>query len=268
MKAMDTPAVTERKGTRRPVWRRWLPLILLIGLMGLVIFNGWHRLLSLETVAKAHDQYQTYITAHFGLSIVGYIAVYTTAVALSVPGALWLTFAGGSMFGWVAGGAAAVAGATIGASIVFGIARTAIGEALVARLGVHVAKLQAGFRENAFSYMLALRLVPAFPFFVVNLVPAILGVPFRTYLMATFLGIMPATFAFASIGAGLDSVIASARAAQAICIAMKTATECPLAIQLRTLVTTEMKIALVLLAILALIPIAVKKWRQRHAGQH
>ena len=267
MKAPGPPAEPPVVAVPRPVWRRFVPLALLACLVVAVYLTGWHRTLSLDTVAMVHDTYQAVIAQHWWLTLLGYVGFYAAAVALMLPGALWLTFAGGSMFGWLAGGAAAVAGATTGASIVFWIARTAASEVLIARCGSYMARAQAGFRENALSYMMFLRLVPAFPFFIVNLVPAILGIPFRTYLTGTFFGIMPATFAFASIGAGFDSVVAAAKAEQAACLATKTVAECPLAIHLKTLVTIEMKIAFVLLPIVALIPIVVKKWRRRHARQ-
>ena len=112
--------------------------------------------------------------------------------------------------------------------------------------------------------MLFLRLVPVFPFFVVNIVPAILGVPFRTYLLGTFFGIMPASFAYSSAGAGLDSAINAARAAQADCLTLATRAECPLTLKLANLLTPDLKIAFALLSVLALIPAAVNLWRQRH----
>ena len=147
--------------------------------------------------------------------------VYAITVALSMPGGLVLTVAGGLLFGWLVGGLAAVVGATTGATIVFLVARTALGEALSERAGPWLAKLREGFKEEALSYMLFLRLVPAFPFWFVNIAPAMLGVPLRTYVIGTFFGIIPATFAFASAGAGLDSVIMAAKAEHAACVARK-----------------------------------------------
>ena len=109
--------------------------------------------------------------------------------------------------------------ATIGATMVFLIARTALGETLSARAGPWLAKLSDGFKEDALSYLLFLRLVPAFPFWFVNIAPAVLGVPLKTYVIGTFFGIIPATFAFASAGAGLDSVVVAAKPEYAACVA-------------------------------------------------
>ena len=108
--------------------------------------------------------------------------------------------------------------------------------------------------------------MPAFPFWFVNIAPAILGVPLKTYVVATFFGIIPATFAFAAAGAGLDSVIMAAKAEYARCVARKGAEACKLTIHASSLVTKELVLALVLLGLVALIPVAFKKWRSRHAA--
>ncbi len=134
--------------------------------------------------------------------------------------------------------------ATAGATIVFLIARTAVGETFSARAGPWLAKLSDGFKEEALSYMLFLRLVPAFPFWFVNIAPAVLGVPFRTYVIGTFLGIIPATFAFASAGAGLDSVVMAAKNEHAACVALKGADACKLKIHASSLLTKELILAL------------------------
>ena len=162
------------------------------------------------------------------LSVLVYIAFYVCVVALSLPGAFILTATAGLLFGWLLGGLVAVVGATLGATVLFLVARSALGEGLTARAGPWLAKLRAGFKEDALSYLLFLRLVPAFPFWFVNIAPAILGVPLKTYVVATFFGIIPATFAFAAAGAGLDSVIMAAKAEYAECVALKVAEACKL----------------------------------------
>ncbi len=244
--------------------RRWLPLLLLTILMLAVYLTGAHKLLSLEAVIDARDRFKSVIDARPVFALTAFIATYGTLVSLSLPGASVCTLAGGLMFGWLAGGLAAVVAATIGASVVFTIARSAFGETLAKKAGPAVARLQAGFRENALSYLLFLRLVPAFPFFVVNIVPALVGIPFRTYLIGTFFGILPGTLAFASIGAGLDSVVDGAKIAQATCRTITPTAACPLQIELHNLITHEVKIAFVLLGLLALIPVVLKSWRRRH----
>ena len=246
--------------------RRWLPLIVLAGLMGLVFATGLHKQLTLENIAANRDSLQATISQHKVLSLLAYVAIYAAAVAMSLPGALFLTLTGGLLFGWLTGGLAAVTGATIGATIIFLIARTAFGETLAKKAGPALVKLQDGFKENALSYLLFLRLVPAFPFFLVNLAPALLGVPLSTYLIGTFFGIIPGTMAFASAGAGLDGVIASAKSEFEACVAAKGAGACELAINLSNLINRETKIAFILLGVVALIPVAYKKWSNRHAS--
>ncbi len=263
---MPAPETTPVKAAAGPAahLRRWLPLVLLAILMLTVYLTGAHKLLSLEAVIDARDRFKSVIDARPVFALAAFIATYGTLVSLSLPGASVCTLAGGLMFGWLAGGLAAVVAATIGASVVFSIARSAFGETLAQQAGPAVARMQAGFRENALSYLLFLRLVPAFPFFIVNIVPALVGIPFRTYVIGTFFGILPGTLAFASIGAGLDSVVEGAKAAQTACRAATPAGACPLQIELANLITHEVKIAFVLLGLLALIPVVLKSWRRRH----
>ena len=128
-----------------------------------------------------------------------------------------------------------------------------------------LAKLRKGFADDARS-SLFLRLVPAFPFWFVNIAPAILGVPLKTYVIGTFFGIIPATFAFASAGAGLDSVVMAAKVEYATCMAQKGTDACQLTIHASSLVTRELILSLVLLGLLALIPVAVRRWRNSHAA--
>jgi uncharacterized membrane protein YdjX (TVP38/TMEM64 family) len=246
-------------------WRRLLPLLVLGAVMALVFSMGWHRYLTLESIAANRDALQAAITEHWLLAILGYVALYGVVVALSLPGASVMTLSGGLLFGWFFGGLAAIVGATIGATGIFLIARTAAGETLRAKAGPWIAKLQDGFKEDAMSYLLFLRLVPAFPFWLINLAPALLGVPLSTYVIATFIGIIPGTFAFASVGAGLDSVIAAAKADYAACVVGKGAAACKLTINAGSLVTKELLLAFAALGVTALIPVALKKWRSTRA---
>jgi uncharacterized membrane protein YdjX (TVP38/TMEM64 family) len=251
-------------GASKPAWQRYLPLVILAVVLAIVVANGWHKALTLENVAHLRERFQGFISAHMVVALLAYIAAYATAVALSVPGALILTLSGGLMFGWFAGGLAAVVGASIGAVLLFLIARSAFGETLRAKAGPSINGLVDGFQKDALSYLLFLRLVPAVPFFVVNIAAALLGVPLRTYVIGTVFGILPATFAFASIGAGLDSVIAKAKADQVACLAARAAAQCPFELSAKSLVTKEILIALTLLGIVALIPVAYKRWSRRH----
>src|SRR5207244_446397 len=191
-------------------------------------------------------------------ALAAYMALYIAAVALSIPVGVFLTVTGGVLFGALLGGVAAVVSATIGAICIFLIARSAIGEYLVRRAGSVAERLAEGFRADAFSYLLFLRLVPIFPFWMVNLVPALAGVRLATFAAATALGIIPATFVFAFVGAGLDSVIAAQQAAYRSCLAAARS-DCRLEFHVNAALTPELIGALTALGVLALVPVLVKR---------
>jgi uncharacterized membrane protein YdjX (TVP38/TMEM64 family) len=262
--SMVTPAVASKPG--RPSWLRFVPLAVLAVAIAGMFATGLHKHLTLENVVSVRDRFQSFIVEHKALAVLAYIATYTVAVAISVPGSALLTLTGGLMFGWLLGGVSAAIAASIGAILVFLIARSAFGEGLAAKAGPIVAQCREGFKANAMNYLLFLRLVPAFPFFLVNLAAAVLGVPLRTYVIGTLIGILPATFAIASVGAGLDSVVVAAKADYAACIAAKGANTCHLTINAGSLLTTELKIAFVLLGVVALLPVAYRKWGERIAS--
>jgi uncharacterized membrane protein YdjX (TVP38/TMEM64 family) len=138
-----------------------------------------------------------------------FMAIYVAAVALSLPGAVWLSIAGGFLFGPVLGTAFNVVAATIGATIVFLLARYVVGDVLRARAGPALQAMEQGFRANALSYLLVLRFVPLFPFFLVNLVPAFLGVPLAIFVVGTFFGIIPGALVYTLVGAGLGDALAA-----------------------------------------------------------
>jgi uncharacterized membrane protein YdjX (TVP38/TMEM64 family) len=163
--------------------KRWAPLAVLIIIMALVFGMGWHRLLSFEFIGRNYAGLRGFIDSNLEAALGLYMLVYVAVVALSLPGGLVMTLAGGLLFGWKIGAPATVIAATAGATLLFLIAKTSLGEALSARAGPWLVRLQDGFRENALSYMLFLRLVPVFPFFIVNLAPALLGVPRRMLCM-------------------------------------------------------------------------------------
>ncbi|MEO1544550.1 MAG: TVP38/TMEM64 family protein [Pseudomonadota bacterium] len=246
--------------------RKWAPLIGIGALMALAFSMGWHKYLTLETIGQNYDYLQATIRQNLALTLLAYMALYIVVVALSLPGALALTIAGGLLFGWQIGGPATIVAATIGATIIFLIAKTSLGETLAAKAGGAVEKLREGFQENALSYLLFLRLVPAFPFFVVNLAPAILGVPLRTYVIGTFLGIIPGTMAFSFAASQFGSVIEETNTEHAACASAKGEAACPYVIDASTLVSKEILLAFAAIGIVALIPVIVKKWSARNAN--
>jgi uncharacterized membrane protein YdjX (TVP38/TMEM64 family) len=175
-----------------------------------------------------------------------------------------LTLAGGFLFGWFWGGLASMVAATAGAIIVFLVARSALGELLAARAGPWLERLRQGFQEDAFNYLLFLRLVPIFPFWLVNLAPPLLGVSLSTYVLATAIGIIPGSFAYSIAGQGLDSLIVAQQAAHQSCLAKKGPDAeklCPFVLEPRALLTPGLIAGFAALGIVALIPIAVKRFR-------
>src|SRR5471030_2459530 len=170
--------------------RRLLPLAVLVAVLVAAFALRLDRYLSFEQLA-AHREWLLAEVARLGLlAPVLYALIYAAATGLSIPGASLLTLTAGFLFGTLAGTAIVVVGATLGAIIIFLVARTAFGDVLRARAGPFIRKLEDGFRANALSYLLVLRLIPIFPFWLVNLVPAFLGVALWTFILGTFLGII------------------------------------------------------------------------------
>lgn len=186
--------------------RRFLPLALIgAGAVALYVFGRDY--LSYEALRDNREALTAWRDANYALAAVVYMAIYAGAVALSFPGGLALTLAGGFLFGALFGGLFAITGATVGAVAIFLVAKHGLGGGLLRdRAEGWIAKAEKGFRENEASWLLIMRLVPAVPFFAANLVPAFLGASTRTYVWTTFFGIMPGGFVYASVGAGLGEL--------------------------------------------------------------
>lgn len=245
--------------------RRLLLLALFAGLTAVSIYFVGRGGLSLEELVRHRAAIDAFVTAHDIVAVLLFVAVYVVAVALSVPGATFLTISGGFLFGLVPGAVAAVTGATIGATIIFLVARTALGEPLLKRAGPRAARLAASFRDDAFSYLLFLRLVPAFPFFLVNLVPAFAGVGLVPFIVATAIGVIPGSVVFSLAGTGLDSVIAAQKTAYDACLA-NGAPDCQLIFDAKDVLTPQLIGALVGLGLLALVPVVVRRVRRPAHG--
>lgn len=243
-------------------FRRLLPLAAVVSLMAIVYAMGWYHALSLENLIRHRAAIDAFVVAHGLAAIFTYMAIYIAAVSLSLPAASILTMMGGILFGPVAGALSAVVAATIGATAIFFIARSAVGEDLARRAGPAIARLADGFRADAFSYVLFLRLVPIAPFGLVNLAAALLGVPIRRFAAATAIGIIPGAFAYAFIGAGLDSALAAEQKSYDACLAAGVA-PCRLHFDPMAALTPELIAALVALGVLALLPVAVRHLRAR-----
>src|SRR5262249_3411880 len=156
-------------------------LAVLAAVSVLIVVAGWHRQLSFETVARHYEALRDFISAHQVPAVAAYVALYIAAVALSLPVGFYLTLVGGILFGRLVGGGAALVGAPGGGIVICWLARSAVAEHLVRRAGPLAQKLAHGFRADAFSYLRFLRLLPIFPFWLVNLVAALCGVRLATF---------------------------------------------------------------------------------------
>ena len=222
--------------------RRFLPLAVLLLAIVAVFGLGLDDYISFEQLERNRTQLLDFVDRHPLLAPLAFMLIYAAVIALSIPGGAILTMAGGFLFGVVAATCYVVIAATLGATVVFLIARTALGDALRHKAGPAMRRMEAGFRENALSYLLFLRLIPVFPFWLVNLVPAFLGVPLTTYVVATLVGIIPGSLVYASVGNGLGAVF-EAGGTPDLAIIFK----------------PEIMLPIVGLALLAILPVAYKK---------
>jgi uncharacterized membrane protein YdjX (TVP38/TMEM64 family) len=223
---------------------------------------GWHRYLSLDVLIRERAAIDAFLALHPAWAVAAYLVVYAAVVGFGLPGGALLSIAGGLFFGAIAGGVVGLVGATAGATVIFLITRTAFGAGIARGAGPLAARLSAGFRRDAFHYLLVLRLIPLFPFYLVNLVPALCNISLRTYLAATFLGMVPATFAFATLGAGFDDALRAKGRAYDVCRLIDPST-CSLRFDYAMLMTPRLLIALTMLAAITLLPIIVRKVRAR-----
>lgn len=206
-----TDTQTSKKPSK-PIWIKLWPIYVILLGFAFAISQGWHTYLSPTSLGENAVYLNTLVQENFILVLLAFIAIYVAATVFMVPASA-LTIGGGFLFGLAVGAPATIVGATIGACLLFLAAKTSIGETLKSVAGPFVGKMEAGFNENALSYLFTLRLIPIFPFAVVNIAPAILGAKFRDFFISTALGIIPGTIAYTWIGAGLRGTLLDAAAA-------------------------------------------------------
>ncbi|MCI4664961.1 MAG: TVP38/TMEM64 family protein [Neomegalonema sp.] len=242
----DAKAQSQNK--QKKTWLRWAPLILLAG-AALFAYSRWGHYLSFEALADNRDALIAWRDANYMLAALVYMSAYMLVVAFSIPGALWMTLAGGFLFGVWPGAPMIIVAATLGALVVFLVARGSFGAAFRERAGPWMQRFERGFAEDAASYLLIMRLTPIAPFFVVNVAPALLGVPTRTYLWTTLVGIAPATIVYSWVGSGLGAAL-SADAIAAGDVA-------------GVIFRPEILGPILGLAVLAALPIVIKRFRRK-----
>jgi len=242
----ESPALAAENPKQSFSFTRLLPLLVIVLAVVGVFATGLDDYLSFETLREHRHWLLNWYAANQMLAVVSFVAIYALIVTLSLPGAVWMSLAAGFLFGTVAATIWVVTAATLGALGIFLIARYALADYFHAKAGDAGRKMEAGFRENALSYLLFLRLVPLFPFWLVNLVPALLGVPARTFLIGTFFGIIPGSAVFCSVGAGLGAVFEQGKTPD-----------------LGIIFSPEILFPILGLAVLSLVPIVYKKTKGR-----
>ncbi|MFN4099597.1 MAG: TVP38/TMEM64 family protein [Pararhodobacter sp.] len=226
--------------------RRWLPLALILAgaVLGIVFLRDW---LSFQALAEHRETLLAWRDANPLTAPALFILAYVLVVAFSIPGAIWVTLTGGFLFGLFPGALYNVTGSTLGAVALFLAVRAGLGERLQARIDAsdgRVKRISDGIRENEVPMLLSMRLIPALPFFVANLIPAFLGVGVWRFAWTTFVGIIPGGLIYTSVGAGLGEVFARG--------------EQP---DLGIIFTPSVLLPLLGLAALSLLPIVLKRFR-------
>ena len=219
-----------------------LALVFAAALVAFFALDG-QRYLSLDTIKSNRDALLAYTQAHHAQAVVAAFVVFVAATALSLPGGLVLSLTYGFLFGRWTGTFIVVFAATIGATLLFLAARYVVADFARRRLGALGERINAGFTKHGFSYMLFLRIVP-FPFFLVNLAPALTSLPLRTFVLATFIGVIPGAFVFVNLGETLGRIDS-----------------------VQDLVSWETFGALALLGLLALVPISVRRLSSRRVRE-
>jgi len=226
--------------------RRFLPLLVVVVVLVVFFALDLQRFLTWRALAE-NRAWLLEVVGRLGvLAPLAFIAVYAALAAVSVPIGAVLTLAGGFLFGPWLGGLCSLIAATVGGSTIFVIASSSIGEVLRRRAGPSLHKVEAGFRENAASYLFILRIVPLFPFWFVNLVPAFFGMRLRTFAIVSFIGMAPGSFVYSSLGEGAGALIERG--------------ETP---DLHVIFQPRVLLPLIALAILSLVPVVYKRVKAR-----
>lgn len=217
---------------------RWLiPTLMIILVTGLWL-SGALDIFNFDNLKVHRHQILQFVSEHEVWSVLAFVLLYALSTALSLPIATVLTLMGGFLFGGILGTLYIVIGATLGAVAIFLIARSSLGTTLREKAGPFYSKVSDNMKENAIGYMLFLRLVPIFPFFLVNILPALFNIRLLPYTLTTIIGIIPATFVYANIGRQLGHIST-----------------------ISDLASPQIAIAFSLLGFFALIPIAFKKYK-------
>lgn len=192
-------------------WARLMPLLILVIALLVFFATGLHRYFSFSTLKMQREQLLAWTNKNHGIAAISYIAIYIIAAAISIPGATILTLIGGFLFGLWLGTLYVVISATIGACLIFLAAKTALSDLLKRKAGKFINKLEKEFKANSMNYLLFMRLIPIFPFWLINILAGLFGVTLTTFFITTFLGIIPGSFIYVSVGNGLGAILAEGK---------------------------------------------------------
>jgi uncharacterized membrane protein YdjX (TVP38/TMEM64 family) len=235
----DTPSTETKSGMNAGK----IAVVLAIGVAVTAFFYfDLSRFLSLQSLKDNRDYLLSFTETHAAVAAALFVLTYVAVTGLSLPGAVILTLAGGFLFGFVWGTLFVNLGATTGATLAFLASRYLLRDWVEQKFGKWLGPVQQGFTSNAFSYLLTLRLIPLFPFFVVNLVSGLTRMNVGTYIVATALGIIPGSFVYAYAGRQLGTINS-----------------------LKDIVSPGVIGAFVLLGLLALVPSLYKRWSGKPA---
>lgn len=234
--------------TITPFIKRWFWLLVLVTTLIILMYFGFDKYLTFSSLREHRVLLLSWVVNHYVLSVLTFMGLYIIAVAVSFPGASYLTVIGGFLFGAVAATAYVVVSATIGSVLLFLAVRHAVNPLVSEKSDSLVNKMRRGFQENEARYLFFLRILPIFPFWAVNIGAAILNVRLLTFVVVTLLGIIPGAFVYALLGSGLGYFLDQNKAPS-------------MAIIFQPYVI----IPLILLAILAVLPIIYKKIKQKRS---
>jgi|GEM_PF-87617 len=230
-------------------WKRWLPLVVLVLVSAGIYISGLYRYLTFDMLKEKHQVLTQFVSDHPYLSPIVYIFLYMLVVALSLPGGALLSLIGGFLFSIPWGTIYVLVGATLGACAIFYVAKHALYDFLSKKAGPFLKKMEKGFQKNSASYLLFLRFIPLFPFWLVNIAPAFFGVRLITFAWTTFVGIIPGAYVYTQTGAGLSAIF-----------------EGEGSFSFENLFNLKLRIALVALGLFSLIPILIKKFLKKKGG--
>ena len=228
--------------------KQMIPLLILLGGMVAFFVLGAQSYLSMAMLKKHYMLLQQWTETYYILSVLVFVAAYTILAACSIPGAAVMSLLGGFLFGVWAGSVWVVLAATAGATITFMAVNTAFGRLMRQRAANTSGRLSRGLAGNAFNYLFFLRLVPICPFFVINIAAGLVGMSLRTFVLATFLGIIPGSVIYAWVGSTLGETIKRGEA-----------------IHTGIIYQPMILLPLLALAIMGLLPVAVRMIRRRLA---